>query len=108
MDDVAIIGIGLHPFGRFGACRPSTWAPTRPRQALRDAGVDWNDVQFAFGGQLRGRRTPRPTRWSAGSGLTGLPFMNVDNGCATAGDRAAAALPTRSAPASTTSASPSA
>jgi acetyl-CoA C-acetyltransferase len=80
--DVAIVGIGIHPFGRTPARSGLQQGAFAARLALQDAGIEWRDVQFAFGGSA-----------SAGSadalvnelGLTGLPFINVANGCATGG-----------------------
>src|SRR5262245_13216974 len=51
------------------------------RKALADAGVEWRDIQFAFAGSYE-IVTPDPV--VALMGLTGIPFTNVDNGCATA------------------------
>ncbi len=42
--DVAIVGVGIHPFGRYNdrsALEMGTVAITR---ALRDAGVEWGQV----------------------------------------------------------------
>jgi acetyl-CoA C-acetyltransferase len=80
--DVAIVGIGIHPFGRTPGSSGLQQGAYAARLALKDAGVEWKDMQFGFGGSA-----------SAGSadalvnelGLTGLPFINVANGCATGG-----------------------
>lgn len=80
--DVAIVGIGIHPFGRTPSRSGMQQGAYAARQALKDAGVEWQDIQFAFGGSA-----------SSGSadalvnelGLSGLPFINVANGCATGG-----------------------
>lgn len=80
--DVAIVGIGIHPFGRTPTRSGLQQGAYAARLALRDAGIEWRDIQFAFGGSA-----------SAGSadalvnelGLTGIPFINVANGCATGG-----------------------
>jgi len=80
--DVAIVGIGIHPFGRTPERSGLQQGAFAARQALKDAGVEWKDMEFGFGGSV-----------SAGSadslvnelGLTGLPFINVNNGCATGG-----------------------
>ena len=80
--DVAIVGIGIHPFGRTPSRSGLQQGAYAARLALKDAGVAWSDMQFAFGGSA-----------SAGSadalvnelGLTGIPFINVANGCATGG-----------------------
>ena len=50
MDDVAIIGVGLHPFGRFPGVSAIEMGAEAARLALADAGIAWKDVQFAFGG----------------------------------------------------------
>ncbi|MCB1695329.1 MAG: thiolase family protein [Pseudomonadales bacterium] len=80
--DVAIIGIGMHPFGRTPARSGLQQGAYAARLALKDAGIEWRDIEFAFGGSA-----------SAGNadalgnelGLTGIPFINVANGCATGG-----------------------
>ena len=52
MSDVAIIGVGLHPFGRWGAKSAIDMGADAVRLALGDAGAEWKDVQFAFGGSF--------------------------------------------------------
>ena len=80
--DVAIIGIGIHPFGRTEGISGLDQGVYAAREALKDAGLQWKDMQFAYGGS-----------WDAGQadsivrsmGLTGIQFINVTNGCATGG-----------------------
>jgi acetyl-CoA acetyltransferase len=81
MPDVAIIGVGLHPFGRFGAKSAIDMGAEATRAALADAGAQWTDVQFAFGGSCE---VDNPDAVTGRLGLTGIPFMDVYNGCATA------------------------
>ena len=81
MDDVAIIGVGLHPFGRFPGTSAIEMAAQATRLALGDAGLTWKDVQFAFGGSYE---VDNPDAVVNFLGLTGLPFTDVYNGCATA------------------------
>lgn len=81
MSEVAIIGVGLHPFGRFGAKSALEMGADAIRAACADAGVAWKDVQFAFGGSCE---VDNPDAVVAQVGLTGIPFMDVYNGCATA------------------------
>ena len=81
MDDVAIIGVGLHPFGRFPGVSAIEMAAKATRLALADAGITWKDVQFAFGGSYE---VDNPDAVVNFLGLTGLPFTDVYNGCATA------------------------
>lgn len=49
-NDVAIIGVGIHPFGRFEGKSAMQMATAAIRLALTDAGIGWKDVQFAVGG----------------------------------------------------------
>jgi len=81
MDDVAIIGIGMHPFGRFPGRSAIEMGAIAIRTALGDAGVSWKDIQFAFGGSYE---VDNPDSVVNFLGLTGLPFTDVYNGCATA------------------------
>lgn len=81
MPDVAVIGVGKHPFGRFPGVSAISMGADAVRQALGDAGVAWKDVQFAFGGSYE---VDNPDAVVNQLGLTGLPFTDVYNGCATA------------------------
>jgi len=81
VDDVAIIGVGLHPFGRFGDKSAIDMGADAVREALADANLRWKDVQFAFGGSFE---VDNPDAVTGRLGLTGIPFMDVYNGCATA------------------------
>lgn len=97
--DVAVIGLGVHPFGRHEASG-SEMAAFAIREALCDAGLKWRDLQFAFGGSIGSGpyvgvpSTETPDSVVSRVGLTGLPFVNVTNGCATAGSALAAAANT--------------
>ena len=64
-----------------GRVRASRWARSRSARALADAGVEWRDIQFAFGGSYE---VDNPDAVVALLGLTGIPFTDVYNGCATA------------------------
>src|SRR4051812_49728182 len=79
-NDVAIIGVGLHPFGRFDKTAMEMGADAI-QFALDDAGVDWKDIQFGFGGSHEVSNPDAVTRLV---GLTGITFTNVFNACATA------------------------
>ena len=79
--DVAIVGIGMHPFGRHTASGLEQGA-FAARAALADAGIAWSDVEFAFGGSAASGGADTMV---SQLGLTGLPFVNVANGCATGG-----------------------
>jgi len=81
MSDVAIVGIGIHPFGRHELSGMEQGA-VAVRAALADAGCEWSDVQYAFGGSAAAGNADTMV---STLGLTGLPFINVANGCATGG-----------------------
>ena len=80
--DVAIIGIGIHPFGRTKGVSGLEQGVYAARQALQDSGLDWNDMQFAYGGSAAAGAADTMV---SKLGLTGLQFINVANGCATGG-----------------------
>lgn len=88
MTNVCIIGIGIHPFGRTEGRSGRDQGVFAVRQALADAELEWSDIQFAYGGSS-----------AAGAadiivnelGLTGIPIINVSNGCATGGSALASA-----------------
>ena len=65
-----------------GSTRPRwRWAPRRSSPRSSDAGVDWKDIQFGFGGSHEVSNPDAVTRLV---GLTGITFTNVFNACATA------------------------
>ncbi len=82
MIDVAIVGIGMHPFGRTEGVSGMEQGAVAVRRALKDANSTWQDMEFAFGGS---RSSGDPDRMVSMLGLTGLQFINVSNGCATGG-----------------------
>lgn len=80
--DVAIVGIGIHPFGRTPSKSGLQQGAHAARLALKDADIEWKDVEFAFGGSASSGTADSLVNEL---GLTGLPFINVANGCATGG-----------------------
>lgn len=86
--DVAIVGIGMHPFGRHDGVSGMAQGAYAARQALADAGIGWGDVECAFGGSAA---AGNPDSLVSTLGLTGIPFVNVYNGCATGGSSLAMA-----------------
>jgi acetyl-CoA C-acetyltransferase len=81
MNDVAIIGVGLHPFGRFEGKSAMQMAAEAIQAALVDAGIDWTQIQFGVGGSYEVSNPDAVTRLV---GVTGIPFTDVYNACATA------------------------
>jgi acetyl-CoA acetyltransferase len=80
--DIAIIGIGLHPFGRHEGVNAIQMGVQAANLALDDAGVQWKDIQFACAGALE---VTQPDSMIKFMGLTGIPFTSIFNGCATGG-----------------------
>jgi len=80
--DVAIVGVGLHPFGRYGDKQCLQMGAEAAQSALADAGAQWSDVQVAAVGS---HEVSNPDAVVSLLGLTGIPIRGVFNGCATGG-----------------------
>jgi acetyl-CoA acetyltransferase len=48
--DVAVLGVGMHPWGKWGRSFAS-YGVDAARAALTDAGVEWSDVDLVVGGE---------------------------------------------------------
>jgi len=81
-EEVFIVGAGIHPFGRTPGLSGLQQGVFAVRQALERAGLAWRDIQFAFGGSDAAGNADTMV---SELGLTGIPFINVSNGCATGG-----------------------
>jgi acetyl-CoA C-acetyltransferase len=81
-EDVAVVGLGIHPFGRHPGVSGLEMAAHAVRAALADAGIGWEQVDFAAGGSDSAGNADTTV---SVLGLTGVPFINVKNGCATGG-----------------------
>jgi acetyl-CoA acetyltransferase len=89
MSDVRIIGIGIHRFGRTDGASGLDQGVVAACAALADAGVAWPHIEAAFGGSsAAGNADIMVSRL----GLTGVPFINVTNGCATGGSALGSAV----------------
>jgi acetyl-CoA acetyltransferase len=89
MGDVLIAGAGISRFGRTENTSGRGHAVTAVRAALADAGVPWSRVGAAFGGSDAAGLADTLV---AQLGLTGVPFVNVKNGCATGGSAVLSAV----------------
>jgi acetyl-CoA acyltransferase len=85
---VSIVGVGLSRFGRQPGVSARAMAIRAVHAALEDAGIAWSDVQVAFGGS---DGSGLADTLVSDLGLTGIPFTNVKNGCATGGSALLAA-----------------
>jgi acetyl-CoA C-acetyltransferase len=81
-EEVAVVGLGIHPFGRHPGVSGLEMTAHAARAALADAGVGWEQIDFAAGGSDAAGNADTTV---SVLGLTGVPFINVKNGCATGG-----------------------
>ena len=82
MTEARIIGLGVHPFGRH-SLSGADQGVVAINEALKDAGLQWTDIQFAYGGSMQAGH-PDTIIPKLGP-LTGIHFANAVNGCATGG-----------------------
>ncbi|MBP1684869.1 MAG: hypothetical protein H6Q33_1012 [Deltaproteobacteria bacterium] len=90
MRDVAVLGVGMHPFGKFEDKSVTDLCRAATSRALKDAGIQWRDIQAI---------TAASSRFSGGKGWglngndvmedmgpTGAPVYNMSAGCAAGGN----------------------
>ncbi len=86
MRDVAVVGVGMHPWGKFKDTTLNSMCRTAVEAALTDAGVAWRDIEAVAAAS---------SRFSGGKGwglngndvveemgMTGVPVYNLSAGCA--------------------------
>ncbi|MAI78996.1 MAG: thiolase [Deltaproteobacteria bacterium] len=83
MSDVYIIGVDMIKFGRFPETSVPKLGAVAAHLALDDAGVDINDVQALYSGNLGQAGAMVGQRILAEIGQTGIPVVNCANACAT-------------------------
>jgi len=83
MTDVVILGIGIHPFGRFDTSFQAMGSEAA-RLALKDAGVDWRQIEFAYLSRMYLPATSG-ARILKTLGCTGIPIVDVEAACASGG-----------------------
>lgn len=90
MREVAVLGIGMHPWGKFADRSVTDLCRTAVEAALRDAGVGWREIEAVAAAS---------SRFSGGKGWglngndvveemgsTGIPVYNLSAGCAAGGN----------------------
>jgi len=82
MRKVAVIGVGLHRYGKWQDKKPKDLARTAIEGALAGAGLSWKDMQSAWCGHTSLGMTAG-ARLFAPLGQTGLSITNVENASAT-------------------------
>lgn len=84
--EVAIVGVGMHPWGKYPEKTIVDMCVEATLKALQDANMNWREVGFVasgcspwfhMGGLLIGNYMPERL------GETGVPVVNVFNACAT-------------------------
>ncbi len=82
-DDVVVLGVGLHPFGRFPEKTIEDLGREAGLAALDEAGIDFKDVEVGFLGRVGGSGPPVGVglRMFGELGQHGLPITNVELAC---------------------------
>jgi len=84
MREVAIIGAGIHKFGRFENETFEQIGQTAVRMALQDANITMKDIQMAYLAELYLPGTSAP-RILKPMGAMGFPMCDVEAACASGG-----------------------
>ncbi|MBI2846676.1 MAG: transporter [Chloroflexi bacterium] len=87
MKEVAVIGVGMHPWGKYPDKTFVDLGVTAANAALKDAGVEWKDVQSVASGVYQwggGAGIVSGQQLAAQMGERGIPITNISNMCATA------------------------
>jgi acetyl-CoA acetyltransferase len=84
MTGVTVAGVGLHPFGRFDGVSTTDMGVVAVRAALYEAGIGKGDFQAAFCGTAYGGVATGHKVLSR-LGMTGMPIVDVEAGCASGG-----------------------
>ena len=84
MSGVVVAGVGMHPFGRFEGTSTTDMGVVAVRAALREAGVGKGGFQAAFCGTAYGGVATGHKVLSR-LGMTGMPIVDVEAGCASGG-----------------------
>ena len=79
--EVAVVGVGLHPFGRFPEQDLASLARHAVKEALADSNVRWKDIPVAYFGHVYYHGMSVGETALAELGLTGIPIINVENAC---------------------------
>lgn len=86
-DDIEIVGVGMHSFGRFPEQSLKDLARVAIVSAVMDAGIGVKDVQAAYSanamaGVLQGQEQIRGQTVLREVGIERIPIVNVENACA--------------------------
>lgn len=83
MRDVVVLGVGLHPFGRFGP--EKTYIDMTEEaisKAIEDAGIHWEDIDAAMYSHVREQPSSAGLLVFHKFGNRGIPMIgNIENAC---------------------------
>jgi len=87
MTQVALVGVGMHPFGRFEGASLKDLAREAILKAIADADIGVKDIQAvysanAMAGLLQGQEQIRGQSVLREVGIERVPVINVENACA--------------------------
>jgi acetyl-CoA acetyltransferase len=83
--EVAILGVGMHPWGKWGR-NFAEYGVAAARDALADAGLAWQDVELLVGGETMRNGYPgyvAGSTFAQALGWTGIPVASTYGACAT-------------------------
>lgn len=82
---VAVLGVGMHPWGKWGRSFVE-YGVAAARAAMKDAGIEWKDVQFVAGGDTIRNGYPgyvAGATFAHALGWTGAEVVSTYGACAT-------------------------
>lgn len=82
MKNVAVLGVGMYPFGMHANVSNGTMGREAGMMALRDAGLSFADVNAAYVGHIFAQ-VMTGVRVMKEFGLTGIPVQRIENASAT-------------------------
>lgn len=84
-NEVAILGAGMHPWGKWGR-NFVEYGVVAIKDAIKDAGIEWKDVDFVVGGDTMRNGYPgyvAGATFAKAMGWTGIPIASCYAACAT-------------------------
>lgn len=84
VDQVAVLGVGMHPWGKWGR-NFVEYGVAAARAALDDAAVDWRDIEFVSGASTMRNGYPGyvpGATFAQALGWTGVPVTSSYGACA--------------------------
>lgn len=87
--EVAVVGVGMHPWGKFPQKSPHQLGCHAVLSALKDAGLEWCDIQYVVTSvtpEVKGNESILPGQvLMEKMGELGIPVINVSNVCGSGG-----------------------